>query len=1028
MLDPNWYQLKDDVNEDAVVYTINNITFNISKDNMLNMSSFDTNQPEYNLNKNCTAALGHRFDMKYTWIAIPCSKTFKVTYFCQSKLFFPNFNFRLDLNPINSTCDKGWLMLANRPMCYVLLKPDKAISFDEGDRECLSRNASIYKVTVSQEPELDDTWLKTWFRMNYRRVSTKPIAKLYSESNLLRKLIFGTLLDNNHIENSLGQSAGKQQMLAGVKDRCGIIESLPNQMMIKIGSKQLRSRWFHKYRPCSTTYNITVLACEKKSSIYSDACSFLQFRCMDGTCLLLVYKCDGLADCFDASDELACSYNKTEHFLSPIHDLLHGLECLLYFSCNETQQSLLSIHDICDGVYTQQFPTEHELCKTNHLNHMYSSIMKGGREQKIMENTPMITIFDLFMKERLISLHKNISFKSQIWTKSNKTLKFTQYLTKCDLNGNNRSIAEMCKISAHKHPCHFDFASVICMIIWCPGMFKCLYSYCLPMSLVCDGYYDCPDGEDELFCSKLVCPGLLKCRGENKCVSDDELCDGQVNCRFTFDDEITCTKCPPGCVCFYYMISCEVNSTLKDITSSRSSYIKGLVVKGSLSIITIQEIVFYDILIFIDISSCGLENIRVLKTQHFNPPRILFADFNHNSLSQIKFILSEIFSYVVYADLSHNSISYITSRSMQLKYLQVLKIGGNPLKEIFIRLDDIVNLHILDISHVHYTDQINVYVDTLSQVFIEVRVTDATLCCILNSRCKLMGSESRYTCHQLIEKQVFKGIVYTLAIISFITCSAGFLIILLRFSSYSKNVKYYNIARINQSLSEICLTIYIIFVILADTLNINVVFWSKSVSCRIANIIFYSALSNCMIFKTFSVIMILLKIKFPFKHQCRCFRFICLFVILVWVCGALLYSVSIGLSYFFQNKYHILDKFCRFGECNKTLRISFIYFSITCIDAVFSFLFFLYGIQAYIILETNTINDKTSRRRGRFFVMVVIFKMGRVFVIELFFRFLLYILFLAKIVGLPMNENKCFLVFLVAMPTDIILSSAIGML
>ena len=76
------------------------------------------------------------------------------------------------------------------------------------------------------------------------------------------------------------------------------------------------------------------------------------------------------------------------------------------------------------------------------------------------------------------------------------------------------------------------------------------------MSLVCDRYYNCPDGEDELFCSHLICPGLLECRGENKCVSVDELYDGQVNCKFSFADEITCSKCPRECN--FFIIQCLV--------------------------------------------------------------------------------------------------------------------------------------------------------------------------------------------------------------------------------------------------------------------------------------------------------------------------------------------------------------------------------------------------------------------------------------------------------------------------------------
>ena len=849
--------------QNLVVYDITNTAFSISNETMLNISSVDTRQPEYNLNKNCTAALGHRFHGKYSWIAIPCSKPFTVTYFCQSVLLLPDFNFRSDLNPFNSTCAEGWLMLARRPVCYLILKPDKAISFYEGEYECSSRNSSIYKPTISSEPKIDDTWLKTWFQMQHQTNS-----KQYTRNNVLRKLIFGTLLDNSHVENSLGQSVGMQLILAGVSDRCGIIESPHLQMTMKIGNRQLRSRWFYKYRPCSTPYNVNVLVCEKESNMYSHACSSLQFRCMDGTCVLSVYRCDGTDDCFDASDEIACSYKKTDK--SPINGLPHSVECLLYFNCNETHGWHLAIHDVCDGIYTLQFPAEPKLCRKKQLDHMhiYSSVMTREIKKEEKKDFQLSSLIDLFIKENSILLYRNESYKSQKRINSDKTLNITQYLTECNVNGEHRSIDRMCKISAHIRPCHFHFVSVICLIIWCPGMFKCIYSYCIPMSLVCDGHYDCPDGEDELFCSKLVCPGLLKCRGENKCVSVGELCDGQVNCRFTSDDEITCTKCPPGCRCFYYVMTCRVTSHFTNILISSVNYIKALVVKGNLSNITIQDIAFYSVLIHLDISFCGLQNILISGALKVNSPHILFVEFTHNSLSQIIFLSTNIFSRVVYVDLSHNMISYINSRSLHMTYLQVLKIGNNDIQEIFMMFRKIGNeLLIVDISHVNYTDKIKLHFDILNYKLIEVRVTDPALCCILNSRCKLGDGRSEPTCHRLIKKRVIKWTVYILTTITFATSNAQFLFILYKLSSYNKQAKYYNTIRINQSLTELCFVTYFISVTMGDILKINIIFLRKSVLCHIMNILFYVPFSTCIIFKAFSTIIISLKIKFPFKHQ-----------------------------------------------------------------------------------------------------------------------------------------------------------------
>ena len=108
-------------------------------------------------------------------------------------------------------------------------------------------------------------------------------------------------------------------------------------------------------------------------------------------------------------------------------------------------------------------------------------------------------------------------------------------------------------------------------------MFKCHLYYCLPMSAVCDGHHDCYQGEDENYCENLTCPGLLECRGENRCVSEQEICDGFSDCLLSRDDEIMCGRCIPGCECNGYTASCDVDQSV--LNEGHLNHIKGLVLK-----------------------------------------------------------------------------------------------------------------------------------------------------------------------------------------------------------------------------------------------------------------------------------------------------------------------------------------------------------------------------------------------------------------------------------------------------------------
>ena len=129
-----------------------------------------------------------------------------------------------------------------------------------------------------------------------------------------------------------------------------------------------------------------------------------------------------------------------------------------------------------------------------------------------------------------------------------------------------------CRDGGHLHDCrNFE----------CNLMFKCKYAYCVPWSHVCDGKWDCPEGNDELHnpvCTEYpFCMEMYKCRNTTQtCVFLGNVCDGNKGCFFG-DGELYCQlnfiKCPLKCIFLLLAIDCANASGLNAERSMQPLYL-----------------------------------------------------------------------------------------------------------------------------------------------------------------------------------------------------------------------------------------------------------------------------------------------------------------------------------------------------------------------------------------------------------------------------------------------------------------------
>ena len=240
----------------------------------------------------------------------------------------------------------------------------------------------------------------------------------------------------------------------------------------------------------------------------------------------------------------------------------------------------------------------------------------------------------------------------------------------------------------HLTPCRTGTHLHNCSLYECNKKFKCISSYCILWSYVCDGKWDCPEGDDEAnFCNrKQFCINMYKCKQTHICIHLGNICDNVEDCPYK-DDEMHCDLknniCPKVCDCLYLAISCN-NLVISDMDLDLHSLLslKSFILihldntKGSV-IQTINQI------------SKHVQNIKVHRSNVIDVCQIRYQlyiaclDFSFNLIHTIKsHCLAQLFDLKILI-LHHNKISSLEIYSFSnLKNVRVIDISKNPITYI----------------------------------------------------------------------------------------------------------------------------------------------------------------------------------------------------------------------------------------------------------------------------------------------------------------------------------------------------------
>ncbi len=434
------------------------------------------------------------------------------------------------------------------------------------------------------------------------------------------------------------------------------------------------------------------MACQRETLVIGHSCLENYYRCEDSTCILSHYKCDGIWDCPDGSDEDNCTsvcrgwaVSVTDMPFMFCYDSCFPENCTchaLYYQC-KVSGGCIPASRVCDGFDDCKGHEDELECVANEMETTISSTERGfvcysgthipiDRVNDLIPDCPGSEAED----EMALQLYYR---GDEIWHHTNDPI----YARNCSMASvecikgfpyacyprdkicvyevhHHTNVLMYCRNGAHLSDCEQHD---------CPSRYKCITSYCIPFHYICNGRLDCPGGEDEDNCAELKCQGLLRCRHDNVCVHPHQILDNITDCPISADDEslVHAAKCPAQCQCLGNAITCT--GVDAGVLKQTSKFIK--------------KIVFAQ--------KKGLENIGL------NFAELLFLDISNNSLRSKS--LPKINSLKLQSlSLTFNGIELLTRDFLVGPVLHTLELQMNPLHTIapasFSRLPNLKTLNL----------------------------------------------------------------------------------------------------------------------------------------------------------------------------------------------------------------------------------------------------------------------------------------------------------------------------------------------
>ena len=430
----------------------------------------------------------------------------------------------------------------------------------------------------------------------------------------------------------------------------------------------------------------------------------------------------------------------------------------------------------------------------------------------------------------------------------------------------------------HMTPCRNGAHLQSCKGAVCSMRFKCKLDYCIPWDYVCNGRWDCPNGEDEILydlCgNKKVCTNMYKCKGTKQiCIHLGSFCNDKEECPLG-DDEHYCdlkdSKCLPGCHCLLFGLFCtetelstkynELSYLSVHITNSTIHYFNKFVdsMKQYTMIVRMPNNYIKDMSQF-----CLLRHILLL-------------DLGHNCLSRL---LENCFSsshLLRSLSVDSNCIEFIENGALQnILTLKFLNISNNPLynlpQNILRQANNLKSLMLYELY------LIDIDINAFNEHNVKVILTrDYYVCCISPTNAICTAAKPWYiSCSDILPGHNIKILFKTVSVLIFVLNIGSTVIHLL----VKKSTMSFSITVISLNICNLLCFSYIGIIWISD-IQLQSVFavkqkeWRSGFTCFVAFgiLLWFTLLSQIILL--FISLSRLIVVMYPLSNKLKRTNFI----------------------------------------------------------------------------------------------------------------------------------------------------------